>query len=363
MPVKLAGVCRHETDPLTGRADTMRHGEEDVRLLKAANLNYIRTSHYPPTLELVDAADKFGMYLEVEAPFCWVAAGRRPGPASRGPGADLGDDRFLPHASQRAFWSLANESHFNRCFEISHDLVRQLDPTRPTTFNNPDPKRVCEIANLHYPPMPYDDQIKDDPRPIILGEYFFPVCHEQTDVAINPGLRELFGFGHSDPDSAWGRQCAESFSKPFLKPGRRRARGATSSDSRRVTGGAIWAALDDAFYFPDGTHAGYAWHHGFWGILDAWRRPKPEWWLTKLIFSPVWFPCAGSTTRRASPRFAFRSRTVSRSPTSASWPSPGSWGRSEGDVRPRVPPRSRAKSSCPFPPGTPEGEKLILKRA
>ena len=46
--VKLAGVCHHEIDPLTGRADTMRHAEEDVKLFKSANLNDVRTSHYPP---------------------------------------------------------------------------------------------------------------------------------------------------------------------------------------------------------------------------------------------------------------------------------------------------------------------------
>ena len=46
--VKLAGVCHHEIDPLTGRADTMRHAEEDVKLFKSANLNFVRTSHYPP---------------------------------------------------------------------------------------------------------------------------------------------------------------------------------------------------------------------------------------------------------------------------------------------------------------------------
>ncbi len=68
--VKLAGACHHEMDPLTGRADTARHAETDVRLLKEANLNYIRTSHYPPNAELLDAADRLGMYVEVEAPFC-----------------------------------------------------------------------------------------------------------------------------------------------------------------------------------------------------------------------------------------------------------------------------------------------------
>ena len=50
----------------------MRHAETDVRLLKEANLNLIRTSHYPPTSELLDAADRLGMYVEVVAPFCWV---------------------------------------------------------------------------------------------------------------------------------------------------------------------------------------------------------------------------------------------------------------------------------------------------
>ncbi len=361
VPVKLAGACRHETDPLTGRANTMRHAEEDVKLLKDANLNYIRTSHYPPTMELVDAADKYGMYLEVEAPFCWVP-----------PTEDLDHlreilvptsamiDFYHTHPSV-TFWSLANESSFNRSFEIAHELVRGLDPTRPTTFNNPDPKRICEIANLHYPPMPYDDQIPDDPRPILLGEYFFPVCHEQTDVRINPGLRELFGFGHSDPESHWGRQCAESFTKPFLKPGAVPGAWSHIAHSSRVTGGAIWAGFDEAFYFPDGTHAGYAWHHGFWGIIDPWRRPKPEWWLTKMIFSPVWFPVRqvdytpGQSTIRVpvENRYSF----TDLSELAVSW----ELGTHKGDVPAAVPPRSQGEMVIPIPLGTLEGEKLVLK--
>ena len=31
-------------------------------------------------------------------------------------------------------WSLANESHWSGLFEHSNRLCKQLDPTRPTTF-------------------------------------------------------------------------------------------------------------------------------------------------------------------------------------------------------------------------------------
>ncbi|MBE3037375.1 MAG: hypothetical protein IMZ62_00960, partial [Chloroflexi bacterium] len=288
--VKLAGACHHELDPLTGRADTGRHAEQDVLLLKQANLNYIRTSHYPPTQELLDAADRIGMYVEVEAPFCWVA-----------PTEDLTPLRqvLTPTSAMIDYhgahpcviiWSLANESAFNRSFEIANGLCKKIDPTRPTTFNNPDPERVCDIANLHYPPMPYDDQIKDDPRPVFLGEYFFPICHEQTDVMINPGLRELWGHGHSMPDSEWGRYCAQSFDQTYTHPGTPPGTWTHIYNSNRLIGGAIWAAIDEPYYLPDGRKLGYAWRHGFWGLIDAWRRPKPEWYLAKNIFSPVWFP-------------------------------------------------------------------------
>lgn len=288
--VKLAGACHHEMDPLTGRAGTGCHAEEDLALMKQANLNYVRTSHYPPTEELLDAADRLGMYVEVEAPFCWVAPSPDMAHLSQvlTPLSAMID--CCHHHASVILWSLANESNFNRPFEICNELCKKLDPSRPTTFNNPDPSRICDIANLHYPSMPFDDQIKDDPRPVLLGEYFFPICHEQTDVMIDPGLRELWGHGHSDPDSEWGRYCAASFDSSYTHPGEPPGAWSHIYNSERIIGGAIWAALDEPFYFPDGQKAGYAWHHGFWGLLDAWRRPKPEWWLAKMIFSPVWFP-------------------------------------------------------------------------
>lgn len=287
--IKLAGACRHEIDPLTGRADTARWAETDVRLLKEANLNYIRTAHYPPTEEFLDECDRQGIFVEVEAPFCWVGnesySSLRP---ILTPTAAMVDYHHM-HPSV-IIWSLANESAFNPCFEVSNQLVKDLDPTRLTTFNNPDPKRICDIANVHYPKMPFDDYDKDDPRPLLLGEYFFPVCHEQTDVRRNPGLRELWGAGHSEPESAYARTIAADFDWPYMQPGEPPGTWTHIVRSKRLLGGAIWAALDEPFYLPGGKQAGYAWVHGFWGIIDGWRRPKPESWLSRSIFSPVWFP-------------------------------------------------------------------------
>lgn len=360
-PVKLAGACRHETDPLTGRADTARRAEQDVRLLKDANLNYIRCVHYPPTEELVEAADRIGMYLEVEAPFCWVAPDEtlRDLRAVLTPTAAM-VDYFHSHPSV-IIWSLANESTFNPCFELSNALVKKLDPTRPTTFNNPDPKRVCDIANLHYAPTPYDAQLPDDPRPVLLGEYFYPICHEQTDARIDPGLRELWGAGHSDPTGDWGRRCAVGYGQHAMQPGLPPGTWSDMVRSGRVIGGAIWAALDAPFYLPGGRKVGYAWHHGFWGLIDAWRRPKPESWLARLIFSPAWFPDRRpewspgrpSARLRVENRYSFTDLAELRF----------TWrvGRASGRVGVRAAPGEVGALEIPLPTGTRPGTPLRVE--
>jgi beta-galactosidase len=370
--VKLAGACRHEIDPLTGRADTMHLAEGDVKLLKAANLNYIRTSHYPPPQELLDACDRLGMYVEVEAPFCWV-----------GPRSDMEPikevltptsamiDYHHAHPSV-IIWSLANESHFNKFFEVSNELVKKLDPTRPTTFNNPDPEEICDLANVHYPPMPWHEQYKDNPRPILIGEYWFPVCHDQTDVMINPGLREYFGMGQAEPDSDFSKAIAAEYLTPVMKSCAMPGAWSGLYHSDHFIGGAIWAAFDEPFYFPaDGgipseggtryKQVGYAWVHGFWGLIDGWRRPKPEWWLAKLIFSPVWFPQRhvdfqpGQTSIRVpiENRYSF----TDFSELKFAW----ECGGKKGNLKVSLPPASQGEVEIRIPPGTSEGAKIVLR--
>ena len=359
--VKFAGACHHEHDPLSGRADTMRRAEEDVKIAKDINLNYLRTSHYPPTEEFLEACDRLGMYVECEAPFCWV-----PGtddlydfPKVMAPTSAMID--YCHTHPSIVIWSIANESPFNKYFEYSNTVIKELDPTRPTTFNNPDPKRICDIANVHYPLMPYDEVMADDPRPLFLGEYWFPVCHEQTDVSINPGLRELWGHGHADPDSDFGKASAKSFDMRLLMPGVTPGAWSHIYNSKRVIGGAIWALIDEPFYFPDGTHAGYAWVHGFWGLYDGWRRPKPEAWLAKMIFSPVWFPERGvaftagqeSITVPVENRYSF----TDLSELTFSW----EIGKKKGKAKVTGAPGTVGSIQLPVPAGTAAGDKIALR--
>lgn len=59
----LKGVCRHSFWPETGRTLSLERQREDIRLMKEANLNAVRMSHYPPDAEFLDLCDEAGLYV------------------------------------------------------------------------------------------------------------------------------------------------------------------------------------------------------------------------------------------------------------------------------------------------------------
>ena len=65
--IKLRGVNRHETEPSMGHAIMREVMEEDLRLMKQANVNHVRNSHYPDDPYWYWLCDKYGIYLMDEA--------------------------------------------------------------------------------------------------------------------------------------------------------------------------------------------------------------------------------------------------------------------------------------------------------
>ena len=61
--VKAKGVNRHDSHPLLGHATPMEHMRRDIMILKAHNVNMIRTSHYPNDPRFLTLCDRYGLYV------------------------------------------------------------------------------------------------------------------------------------------------------------------------------------------------------------------------------------------------------------------------------------------------------------
>ena len=70
--VKLRGACRHDIHPKLGRPTSAELDSLDVVLFKEANMNFVRTSHYPPTERFLQYCDRYGIYVESESDVCFV---------------------------------------------------------------------------------------------------------------------------------------------------------------------------------------------------------------------------------------------------------------------------------------------------
>ena len=66
-PIKIRGVNRHDSNAKTGYTISREQLEEDLKLMKAHNINAIRTSHYPNAPWFPEYCDRYGFYVIAEA--------------------------------------------------------------------------------------------------------------------------------------------------------------------------------------------------------------------------------------------------------------------------------------------------------
>ena len=66
MPIKLHGMCHHDTSKYHGWYQTDEELRLDLQLMKDINVNCVRTSHYPPTPKFIQMCDEMGFYVICE---------------------------------------------------------------------------------------------------------------------------------------------------------------------------------------------------------------------------------------------------------------------------------------------------------
>lgn len=300
--VKLRGACRHDMHPTLGRSTNRELDSLDALRFKQANMNFVRTSHYPPSEDFLEFCNRLGIYVECETALCFVDTYRQKNYA---PGKTQDDTtytrRYLQQLEEMVysfqahpsvlFWSIGNESVYGTNFQKSYDWVKATDTTRPVIFSYPGTapkdKKVYDILSMHYPEYTGNcNQIGKSTRgfqgegiPALFDEWAHVPCYTYTTLQDDPGIREF-----------WAISLDKMWEKLFDAPG--------------GLGGAIWGYSDETFMVPEPRKGNSYWiefartakpkdyqgncvGYGEWGIVDVWRREKPEFWSTKKAYSPV----------------------------------------------------------------------------
>lgn len=154
--VKLKGVNRHESNPQTGHVIPRERMKEEVMIMKRANINHVRNSHYSDDPYWYYLCNKYGIYLEDEAnieshqyyygeaslshPVEWKAA-------------HVARVMEMAHSNVNnpsiVIWSLGNEAGPGKNFVAAYDALKAFDSSRPVQYERNND--IVDMGSNQYP--------------------------------------------------------------------------------------------------------------------------------------------------------------------------------------------------------------------
>lgn len=280
-PVKIRGTCNHQDHAGIGSALPDRIQYFRIAKLKEMGANAYRTSHNPPTAELLDACDQLGMLVMGETRMM-----------SSNPEGLSQLDRMIRRDRNHPsviLWSLGNEEpeqgagRGERIAQSMKRLARRLDPTRPVTaaMNGDWGKgisNVVDVQGFNYFHLGSVDKFRAGfPSKPCVGS-------EEASTVSTRGIYEN--------DKARGYVSAYDVNKPYW--------GSLAEDwvkyyaSRPFVSGAfVWTGFD---YRGEPTPYGWPCISSHFGILDTCGFPKDlfyyyqSWWTARPVLHvfPHW---------------------------------------------------------------------------
>ena len=336
IPTRLRGVNRHEMDPQTGKVMTEERMLQDILLMKQANINAVRTCHYPNCERWYELCDSLGLYVMDEADL--EEHGLRGKLASDPSWAAAWIDRMQRlvirdrnHPSV-IFWSLGNEAGWGTNFALTAAWTHEYDPTRPVHYEgaqgDPDPSAVDVISRFY---------------PRTQDEYLNPgVADNNMERPENARWERLLSIARDTKDN-----------RPVLTSEYAHAMGNALGNFQeywdeiyahpRMLGGFIWEWADEGIEaFPSGGKSGMPVGHAnaslreghrensfiayggdfgdypnlgafcIKGIVDSHRRTTPKYEEVKQVYSPVYFEADGDNivVKKHDPHFDLNTITV-----------------------------------------------------
>ncbi len=155
--VIIKGVNRHDFDPDNGWAVPRERYYQDLYFMKQANINAIRTSHYPNAEFFYDMCDELGFYVMDEADLESHGARRKncPGdnPKFTSSVVDRAQRMVLRDRSHACvcFWSLGNEAGDGSNFTREKEAILALDKSRPVHYEGDFDLTKSDFISRMYP--------------------------------------------------------------------------------------------------------------------------------------------------------------------------------------------------------------------
>lgn len=305
-PVKIKGVCQHHDLGCLGAAVNERALERQLQILKEMGCNGIRTAHNPPAPELLDLCDRMGFIVQNEAFDMWH---KRKSPEdyshffAEWHERDLTDfilrDRNHPSIFM---WSIGNEVleqwvhmdvdtldlqqanilfnfaksmnknehsddlHANALLTIKlADIVKKLDPTRPITAGNQEPRpynNLFKSGALDIYGFNYSDELWEKLPEMYPGQKF--IITESTSSLMTRGYYEM------PSDHVFIRP--ERWDSPYEKEGSQCSAYDNSRTPWGTTHERTWQ-LVKKYDFLSGMYV--------WTGFDYLGEPTPYWWPSR----------------------------------------------------------------------------------
>ncbi len=268
--VKFKGVNRHETNPERGHAITREQMEEEVMLMKRANINHVRDSHYPDNPYWYYLCNKYGIYLEDEAnieshqyyygkeslshPVEWR-------------NAHVARNMEMVHSTVNdpavVIWSLGNEAGPGDNFVAAYEAIKAFDTSRPVQYERNN--NIVDMGSNQYPSIAWTQQLASGKTgakyPFHISEY----AHSMGNAVGN-----LIDY--------WNAIESTNY----------------------ICGGAIWEWIDHGIYSYDKTTGQrYITYGGDFGdkpndgvfcidgVMNADLTPKPQYYEIKKVYQNV----------------------------------------------------------------------------
>lgn len=266
---KLKGVNRHETNPVVGHAVTREQMEREVMLMKRANINHVRNSHYPDDPYWYYLCDKYGIYLEDEANiesheyYYGKASLSHP---IEWENAHVARVMEMVHSHVNhpsiVIWSLGNEAGPGKNFVTAYDALKAFDLSRPVQYERNND--IVDMGSNQYPSIAW------------------------TREAVKGTYKIKYPFHISEYAHSMGNACGNLVDYWDA-----------IESTNFFCGGAIWDWVDQAMYnyTADGTkYLAYGGDFGdtpndgqfvMNGIVFADLEPKPQYYEVKKVYQHI----------------------------------------------------------------------------